>query len=101
MTVNNLVSAVATFTTILFFIYTVKVRGPVRVASRIGRLAIMTAFGASLGAAQMRNFGFSIGVLLYLLTEGGRYVAIPGLVIIVGHYLLGKRRKSVAGQSAP
>jgi hypothetical protein len=45
--INNLVILITTVCTLLYFILTVEQKGPLRIATRIGRFSLMIAFGAS------------------------------------------------------
>jgi len=90
--VNNIISAVAAFTSLAFFTYTKEHKGVLRVVSRIGRTFIMVCFGAILGTFLMGNLAFSIGQIPSLVTGYGVYVSVAGIILIMADLILSKRK---------
>jgi hypothetical protein len=98
--IESIISAVATFTTVLFFTYTREHKGVLFPISRIGRYFMMIGFGAIMGTFLMANVSFSIGQIPKLVTGYGRYVSIVAVIVIAADLLLNERRAKAKAQHA-
>lgn len=81
--INNIIVSVFTVCVLLYFIYSREHTGPLGVIAKIGRYAMMIAFGAILGTFLMGNTAFSIGQIPKLVSGYGMYVSIIAVVLIV------------------
>ncbi|MBS7653361.1 hypothetical protein KEJ13_09575 [Candidatus Bathyarchaeota archaeon] len=64
---TNLMIVVFVITILTFFIYTTELKGPLKVSSRIGRLALFASFGALFAQTYMGRLGLFLGRMETLL----------------------------------
>ncbi len=66
---GSLVILVGTVSVLFYFFFSIEHKGPARIASRIGILFLMVAFGASFGYTVMGRVSLLIGRAQFLLTK--------------------------------
>jgi hypothetical protein len=70
---NNIVIAVTVISTLIYFLFTVEAKGPLKrpmdYLGKIGRYMLMVGFGAQFGAAIMTRLGFVIARFQFLLFD--------------------------------
>lgn len=88
--INNVLVWVATITTLIYFVYSIKREafgGVVRVLAEIGRIFMMLGFGVVL-AGFLFVAGINVtGVGTYLVQYPGYYVTAIGTVILIGYII--------------
>jgi len=80
--IGNIVLAIFTIGTIVYFIYTREQRGPQKWLSQIGRLALMVTFGTVMGTFLMGNLAYPIGQIPQLVTWPGYLMSAVAVVLI-------------------
>lgn len=81
--INNIIIAIGTLAVITYFLFTQKQEGPVYVASFIGRITMMIAFGTMLGLFVMSNIAFPVGQMLTLMKWPAIIVTILAALAVV------------------
>lgn len=67
--VNNIVIVIGALCTICYFIFTAEPKGVLKYASRVGRYAMMVAFGSAFSNTVMGRLSLLIGRLQFLLGD--------------------------------
>jgi len=82
--VNAALIAIGVIGTLFFFIFTTEQKGPLLVASHIGRWTMMVAFGAAFGFTVMARMSLLIGRMQFLIDpKGVAWYLIPVAVLII------------------
>jgi len=92
-TFNNILIVILVIATVTYFFFHWEQRGPLGVSSKIGRYAMMAAFGASFANTVMGRFAVFVGQMDFLLSTEGVYVIPIALValIIATYYARSKK----------
>jgi len=80
--VNNIIIAVATISTLCHFTFSYKHTGVLGASARIGRVFMMLAFGATLGSFVMTAMGYLIGHMFVIVKPPAIYVVVVALGVI-------------------
>jgi len=92
--INALLIAIGVIGTLFFFIFTTEQKGPLLVASHMGRWTMMVAFGAAFGFTVMARMSLIIGRMQFLLDpKGVAWYLIPIAILIVAAAAVMERRK--------
>ncbi len=90
---SNIIYTVALFSTLSFFIFTVKQKGVVGSVAKVGRFFMIIAFGAILGGFLMTNIAAPIGNAGDLMqTTGGQIVTVVAIIVLVISILYDRSR---------
>ena len=93
-TLDGILMAVGTFTTLTFFLFAVKSKSPIlKLSVNIGKIFLMVALGCMLGLEFMTNVSLPIGSMPHLVKGPGVYVSAVALVILAVD-ILSHQRKS-------
>lgn len=93
-TFNNLLMVILVITSISFFFFHWRQRGPLGVSGKIGRYAIMAAFGAAFANTVMGRFAVFVGQMDFLLSTEAVYVIPIALAFFLFAYYLKLRKKT-------
>jgi len=108
--INNLLILVLVFGSIIYFFFTSET-GVIKNIGRIGRIALMTAFGAAYGNTIMTRMNLFIGRTQYLLGISGPSLAdqqiafvvigITMLIVLFGYSYMKKKPPEAPPEEAP
>ena len=79
---NNVILAVSTITTLCHFTFSYKHTGLLGASARVGRVFMMLAFGTMLGGFVMTAMGYLIGHMFIIVKPPAIYVVAVALVVI-------------------
>ena len=79
---NNVILAVSTITTLCHFTFSYKHTGLLGTSARVGRVFMMLAFGTMLGGFVMTAMGYLIGHMFIIVKPPAIYVVAVALVVI-------------------
>lgn len=82
-TSDNIIIFVGTVTTLFYFFYSVEHKGAFAMPSKIGRLIMMSAFGATFGFAFQGRIAMLAGIMGSLVKAPGMYLVPVAAVLIV------------------
>jgi len=80
---DSILLVLGAFTSITYFLFSVKHTGVLRYTAYVGRIFLMVALGCMLGLEFMSNISMSIGTMPHLVRVPGAYVTIVALIILV------------------
>jgi len=72
--VNNIIIVIGVLSVLMYFYFSIEHKGPVKYVSRLGRIFIMIAFGASFGYTVMARISLLIGRIHFLLSDWLRII---------------------------
>jgi len=82
--INAALIAICVIGTLFFFIFTTEQKGPLLIASHVGRWTMMVAFGAAFGFTVMARMSLLIGRVQFLIDPAGvAWYLIPVAVLII------------------
>jgi hypothetical protein len=81
--INAIIIAVGTATTISYFLFTQRQEGPLYVSALIGRITMMITFGTVLGLFLMSNIAFQVGQVYMLMKWPAIIVTILACLAIL------------------
>ena len=91
-TLDGILLVIGTFTSITYFLFTLKHTGGLYYAAFVGKIFLMVALGCMLGLEFMSNISMSIGTMPYLVKVPGAYITIIALIILTAGIIYDRRR---------
>ncbi len=82
-TFNNILIVIIVIATVSYFFFHWEQRGPLGVSGKIGRYAMMAAFGASFANTVMGRFAVFVGQMDFLLSTEAVYVIPVALALLL------------------
>lgn len=89
-TINSIIIAVGTFTTISYFIFTKKQEGPLYISALLGRITMMVTFGVTLGVFLASNINMAVGQMTTLMAWPGILISIIACALVAYDIYVGK-----------